>query len=178
MRYLRHIFESFHEQPNITKMDSIQLSEWSDAHDFDDFKKEDCLLVFEIFNNLDEKIFGPWSLTYPFGKSHDIKFHMTNPKRGEPAVKKLDWFNGHDTNNLSYHSRYFFESSKFHSIVLSIGTNYTEIGITKFQDEWYTISVYSSRYGELCYLCDSVEGLKEMTQIVDDLYNQDWEVVE
>lgn len=176
MRYLK-LWESF-EESNIQSLTSLDFSNWCDEHEFADFNKKDALIAFEIFDNLDEKIFGVWHQEFPFSKNRDAWFQLTNPKPNEPKLKKIDWFKGNDLIYLSAMSSYFFESSKFYSILVRNNQNYNEIGILKFQDEWYAVHVYSSRYGELCYLCDSIEGLREMIPIVEDLYSKEWETEE
>lgn len=177
MRYLK-VWESFGES-GIQKLTSLDFSNWCDEHEFADFNKKDTLVAFEIFDNLDESIFGSWCKGFPFSKSRYAWFQLTNPKPNEPKLNQIDWFNGNDLNYLSALSSHFFESSKFHSIIVRNTDNYSEIGILKFQDEWYAVRVYSSRYDELCcYLCDSIEGLREMIPIVEDLYSKEWETEE
>lgn len=173
------LFEKFGEEEidapsNIQKITSLELSDWLDKHEFNDFNKRDSLITFEIFDNLDEKIFGVWNQEFPFGKDREVLFHLKDPKQDEAKLRRMRWFEGNQMGYLYSMSPYYFEHSKFYSITLR-SINNSEITVTKFEDEWYEINVYSPRYGGLNYLCDSLEGLMEAISLAEHLYSEEWE---
>ena len=173
MNHIRKYNES-NSNDWLAKMVSYaHLSSWSSNRKRDYFSKVDTVLAFDIIRKLDPKYFGLTSDKYPFEK--DISF-MKNDK----VSNKDRYFDGYAMKMISIMSEYFFKNYPYDTILADEMRGRNSFEISKYDDEWYSIIITCDVFGQICYICDSVDGLKEVINMTSklDFTNANYDVVD
>ena len=169
MRYIKSFNESADPDWLVKQVIDGEWQNWVSGRKQESFKKEDALAVFQIFYNLDKiksnqpkrsfNPFGSFDNEFPFGKGRNVSYWLNN---------KIDsnWrsFYGNDIKRINMYSEYFFTQYPFDGISVTYGRS--SIHISKYEDEWYDILITSQDYGQVVYICDSIEGLKEFSKTI------------